>query len=202
MNHALRKTFVMFMLCLAANVTPFISTPAYAHRVTVFAWVEDGQVFTQSKFGAGTKVNRGKISVYDSTGTELLSGQTDDNGEFSFPIPAKSALKVVLDAAMGHRAEWTIPLSELSDQPEQNLPQPAVTKAAQASVQSQSSVQNSALLEATIEKVLDRKLKPISHLLAEMNQTGPSLHDIIAGLGYIAGLIGVAAWVQSRKQRP
>jgi nickel transport protein len=189
------------MFCLGTLLIPIFSTPVFAHRVTVFAWVENGQIYTQSKFGAGAKVNNGKISVYDDAGKELLSGQTDENGEFSFPIPAHSALNIVLDATMGHRAEWTIPLGELGVQEQQDLPHPVITNATQPAVQTQGSELNAAQLEAIIDKVLDRKLKPISHLLAAMNQTGPSWHDIIAGLGYIAGIIGITAWVRAQKQR-
>ncbi len=200
MFHNIYKQFIIGMLTITALLLPLVQQPAYAHRVTVFAWVEDGMVFTESKFGAGAKVNNGKIIVYDKAGQELLSGQTDTNGEFAFPIPAQSELKIVLDATMGHRAEWIIPVSEISDQAEQETPQTVSTKTSQPSITPQDNQQNTEQLEAAIEKILDRKLKPITHLLAELNQTGPSLHDIIAGLGYIVGLIGVAAWVNSRKK--
>jgi nickel transport protein len=56
-------------------------------------------------------------------------------------------------------------------------------------------------LEAAIESVLDRKLKPITRMLADMQQEGPSVRDILAGFGYIFGLAGIAAYVQSRKKK-
>ena len=197
-NH---KRFIFSMLTVVALLLPILQSQAYAHRVTVFAWVEDNTVFTQSKFGAGAKVNNGKIIVFDQTGKELLNGHTDSNGEFSFPIPVQSELKVVLDATMGHRAEWIIPLSEIREEESvQNIPDPTTTVKAQLATKPIETQSNTEQLEAVIEKVLERKLKPISHLLAELNQTGPSLHDIVAGLGYIAGLFGIAAWVHSRKK--
>ena len=56
-------------------------------------------------------------------------------------------------------------------------------------------------LEATIESVLDRKLKPITRMLADIQQEGPTVKDIFAGIGYIFGLIGVAAYFYSRKNK-
>jgi hypothetical protein len=37
-------------------------------------------------------------------------------------------------------------------------------------------------------------------MLADLQQKGPSIKDIFAGIGYIFGLLGVAAYVQSRKR--
>jgi nickel transport protein len=56
-------------------------------------------------------------------------------------------------------------------------------------------------LEAIIETVLDRKLKPITRMLADIRQDTPSVGDIFAGIGYILGLVGIAAYVQSRKKK-
>jgi nickel transport protein len=85
-----------------------------AHRVNLFAWVEGDTVYVESKFSGGKKVKAGKIIVTDSQGTELLTGATDENGEFSFKVPKKTDLKIVLIAGAGHRAEWTIPASEIT----------------------------------------------------------------------------------------
>jgi hypothetical protein len=58
-------------------------------------------------------VKAGKIIVTDPQGTELLKGTTDENGEFSFKVPKKTDLKIVLLAGAAHREEWTIPLAEI-----------------------------------------------------------------------------------------
>ena len=85
-----------------------------AHRVNLFAWVEGDIVHVESKFSGGKKVKAGKIVVQDPQGTELLAGVTDANGEFSFKVPKKIDLKIVLIAGAGHRAEWTIAAGEIT----------------------------------------------------------------------------------------
>jgi nickel transport protein len=59
-----------------------------------------------------TPVRQGKIVVMEAqTGKELLTGTTDDQGKFSFKKPPeaqKADLKIVVEAAMGHRGEWLL----------------------------------------------------------------------------------------------
>jgi len=92
----------------------FSVSTAHAHKVYVFAWVENGVVYTESSFG-DRKVNKGTISVVDSSGTVLLTGETNENGEFSFDIPktVTSDLTVKLFAGAGHQGEWKVSLQEL-----------------------------------------------------------------------------------------
>jgi|WetSurMetagenome_2_1015567.scaffolds.fasta_scaffold112678_4 nickel transport protein len=91
-----------------------LATPALAHRVLVFAFTEGDTVRTESKFVPNTPCKQGKVIVQDAkSGKDLLTGQTDDQGKFSFPIPAeakaqKMDLKIVVEAAMGHRGEFLL----------------------------------------------------------------------------------------------
>ena len=94
-----------FVVCWLSGLT---ANAAYAHGVVVFAWVEGDTVHVESKFSGGRKVNGGKVAVLDSQGTELLSGTTDAHGRYDFRVPAKTDLKIVLKAGMGHQGEWTV----------------------------------------------------------------------------------------------
>jgi nickel transport protein len=195
----IHKAYRKAITLLTLTVIVFsCSGNALAHRVTVFAWVEGDTVFTESKFGAGQPVKDGEILVLDEAGNRLLTGKTDNEGEFSFPIPQKSALKVVLNASMGHRAEWFIPLRDV-DQGEMMPSENVGTTAAASETRSASPATASpAELEKIVEKVLDRKLKPIHRMLADIGSSGPSFRDIFGGIGYIFGLMGVAAWFRYR----
>jgi nickel transport protein len=84
-----------------------------AHRVNVFAWIEGDTVHVESKFSGGKRVKAGKITVLDSEGGELISGMTNENGEFSFKIPKKTDLKIVVEAGEGHRGEWSINAADI-----------------------------------------------------------------------------------------
>jgi nickel transport protein len=96
------------------GVSLLLGGNALAHRVNVFAWVEGDTVFVECKYPDGTKVHEGVIRVFDSAGRELLKGKTDTRGEFSFKIPKQDDLKIVLEAGMGHRAEWPLSKQDLA----------------------------------------------------------------------------------------
>jgi len=197
-------------LCILLLTTGYAS----AHRVNVFAWVEGDTIYVESKFAGGKKIKDGKIVVLDAKGTELLSGRTNDQGEFSFKVAEPTDLIIRIAAGQGHQGEWTIRAAELSDLP----PQPASetsapngkrsdqnNSVARQSGDSPPAVAGNAIeldeLEAIIESLLDKKLKPITRMLADIRQKGPTVEDIFAGIGYIFGLVGIAAYVHSRKKK-
>ena len=58
---------------------------------------------------------------------------------------------------------------------------------------------DTAAVEAVVEGVVKRELEPVKRMLADMSQPGPSVTEILGGIGYIFGLFGVAAYFKSRK---
>lgn len=91
-----------------------LAVPALAHKVNIFAYVENGTVFTESYFPDGKKVEGGNIEVVDTSGKKLLEGKTDKEGLFSFPLPAKKEdLTIVIDASMGHKNSFILKKSEM-----------------------------------------------------------------------------------------
>lgn len=172
-----------------------------AHRVNVFAWVEGDTVHTESKFSGGKRVNGGEVLVYDLKGNELLSGKTNAQGEFSFKIPRKTAMKIVLKAGMGHRGEWTVPLSEID--PQNSGSGPVVSQEEQKKTSEVETLTPSVELDQVrhaLEQSLDRRLSPVLKRLAEAQDKGPTFRDILGGIGYILGLLGLAAYIHFRRK--
>ena len=212
MNFKLTKT--VGAVFLIAVCTLLLAGNAHAHRVSVFAWVQGDTVHVESKFSGGKKVNGGKIVVTDSSGVELLSGKTDNSGEFSFKIPRRTDLKIILEAGMGHRAEWTVPADDMESMAaeEQTPPGKTIAKKELETTDTAQHEQHVSIpdqvpagadlaeIEAVVEKALDKKLKPVMKMLTESAENGPTIRDIIGGIGYIIGLIGMAAYLRYRKR--
>lgn len=196
--------------CVFSLLSGLLVNSADAHGVVVFAWVEGDQVHVESKFSGGRKVNGGKVVVLDSQGTELLRGTTDAQGKYDFTVPAKTDLKILLQAGMGHQGEWTVSASEIEapgeagggsqSTPGIKDPPDHPTTVIEPASQTTAAADDLAAIEAAVEKALDRKLKPVVQMLVETRQSGPTLQDILGGIGYILGLIGVGAYVHSRKK--
>jgi nickel transport protein len=191
---------------------------ASAHKVSVFAYAEGGRVFTESYYVDGSKVANSPIEVFDSTGKVLLSGRTDDAGQFSFTPPAgvKGGLRIVVTASMGHKAETVLAASELpvtartevsKPKAEPSEPRrieaksapkahnPAPTAQPARSVLTQEEL---AQIRQTVAQELDARLTPLARQLASMSQDRITMTDIVGGLGYIAGLLGVVFFMKGR----
>ncbi len=105
-----RKIYSRLLLILALWLPALTSE---AHRITLFAYVADNQVYAESYFSNGQPVNGALIMVSDITGQILLEGKTDAAGQFLFPLPQKEkAVKIQLNGSMGHHAEFLLPLKE------------------------------------------------------------------------------------------
>jgi nickel transport protein len=199
---------LLSLLCLVAALMLLAAGAALAHRVNVFAWVEGDLVFVECKYPDGTKVHEGVIRVLDSAGKELLSGKTNDKGEFSFKVPKQDDLTIVLEAGMGHRGDW--PLSRQDLAPAGEEPKPGPAAAPQASPKNEAPSPAAAEpaagpaspppagIDQAIEKALDKKLAPVMKMLAEMHEQKVRLTDVLGGIGYIIGLVGVAAYFKRK----
>ncbi|MBW2109248.1 MAG: hypothetical protein JRI36_11380 [Deltaproteobacteria bacterium] len=206
-----RAAVVFFAAVLCVGLS---SQPALAHKVTIFAWVEGDTIYTQSKFSGGRRAKNATVVVYDKDGWQLLEGKTDQKGMFSFKVPKKTDLRVVLKASMGHQAEWHIPVEDLVSESEDTAPgtvSEPVHPQADTSVDARARVEvaheragaflSPQDMERVINRVLDKKLEPIQRMLAESMDHGPTVSDVVGGLGYIIGLMGVAMIVTSRRPK-
>ncbi len=192
---------VLLILLLSSVMLP----AAEAHRVTVFAWIEGDMVHTQSKFGGGRKAQGSPIQVYDLQGNLLLEGLTNDQGEFSFKAPGKMDLRIVLVAGTGHQAEWFVHAADFGDTITGELvsadakAQTRETIVARDAPTATSNI-SAAELQQVVEAAVDKKLQPVIRMLVEKNTAGPTFKDIMGGIGYIFGLVGVATYFRCRNK--
>ncbi|SFL44276.1 nickel transport protein [Desulfomicrobium norvegicum] len=201
----MRSLFLLLVFALLA------SGPALAHRVNIFAYVEGGEVVAECSYSKSKRVRHGTIEVRDAvTGRTLLQGTTDEEGLFRFPVPdqarkAGADLRILLQAGEGHQNEWIVEAAEFMDAPVPRAPAPDAGKAAEpaaAGSPDDSGTKTRALSRADVEEVvsaaLDAKLAPIKRTLLEQSQAGPGMREIIGGIGWIFGLVGIAAYFKSR----
>ena len=199
---------------------------AHAHRVMVFAWIDGNTVLTQSKFPGDRPVSVGDIIVSDAGGNQLLKGTTDEQGLFSFgleQIPDPGPVTISLVAGMGHQASWTLteqevaramgaekpapddslPVKEKADAESAGTDSPAAaaTGSAEPPVASPSCL-TVAQVERIVERSLDRKMSPVMSMLVTIQESmAVGVDDVVAGIGYILGLAGIAAYACSRGRK-
>ncbi len=197
---------IIILLCLASNV--------YAHKVSIYAYAEDGMVFSEGYFADGSRSRNSRVEVVEAeTGKKLLEGTTDDNGRFSFKIPGVASLRLILHAGMGHQNDYTLSREEITEAmekgPEAGDQGPVVNRR-ETEDNPGVSVPPAAVpgvspseIEAVVEKAVDRKLRPVLRILLALkeNSEKPGITEIIGGIGYIMGLMGTAMYFKSRKAK-
>lgn len=197
-----------YATCLAAFILLLcFSGTSYAHRVNVFAYVDGDAIQIECSFSKSQKVRNGKLTLTDmATGATLLEATTDEQGVFRFRpasefLQTGHGLNILLNAGEGHQDDWQISAEELKAL----SPADQVVSMQQAPLSSaeNTAVLNSALtaaeLEALVGRVVDAKLAPVRQALARQEDNGPELKDIIGGIGWILGLLGIAMYMKYRR---
>ena len=189
------KTILIVAAVLIAQV---MSPDVHAHKVYLFAWSEGDTIYTESYFSRNSRVKDGEITVYDLAGVQLLKGRSDSNGEFSFKIPQRTDLRIVLDSSLGHRAEYIFNIQEniaAPQGPEQDTPvDEAVSLSDTATI-------DMAQIRQVVEEAIDSRLAPITkELLEKKKDQDPGLKEIISGIGYILGIMGIVLYIRGRKK--
>jgi nickel transport protein len=194
------------------------SISGWAHKVNVFAYVEGDAVVVEGYFSGKVKAQNSVVEVLDSDGQKILEGKTDEKGICRFKLadlPAiKGAIKIVLGGGMGHKADFTLSEADLRVSTQETATPQAKTQktttAAPASVTVQPSGQipDSALMKKIVEDAVDEKIQPLlkmlgsqQKMLMEQKDKGPTITEIVGGIGWILGIVGVAGYFMGRSRK-
>ncbi len=177
-----------------------LTAQSFAHKISAFVDVEDGNVSLVSYFSDGTPAKNAKVTVYDSKGNVVLTGRTNKEGEFDFKVKKSGKYRAVVLAELGHRAvvDFTVGTPAASSESK-------TTGNAETKTTAQSSMNSTALPPSAEEfrKVLREELRPIHReiLKIEEAQSSISYKDVIGGLGWILGIFGAAMFGYCYRRR-
>ena len=115
---------LLFMILLA------VPSVCNAHKLNVFASAEEGQIYCEAFFSGGRPAKNTKVMVVGvTTGDTFLTGKTDNNGKYQFPVVSlrdhNEPIEVIIQTDDGHRNSWkltpdeyrnTSQLSDLSEE--------------------------------------------------------------------------------------
>ena len=199
----------MFLLLIPASV--------FAHKVKIFASAEGNVISGYVYYTGGGKPKQALILVQDQHGNGLGELKTDGNGEFSFSAETRRDHIFILELADGHRASFTVKAEELpaslaeaeSAEPQLQFANDTVER--QKNVLPVSDVNSSVLeqkafqlsaeeLEAYLDMAIAKQLRPLREQLDRYEEK-VRLHDILGGIGYIVGLMGLGYFLSARKTR-
>lgn len=230
---------MMRRILLALVFLGLLASQAVAHKVNVFAVVENGFVTGEGYFSTGAKAQKSTVEIRNAKGDMVAQGLTKEDGTFRIALPpgAGAPLTVRLKAGEGHQSDFTLTGEDLGQTGPGQACSPAATSAparagtdtppslsppaqvsgvaastvfpAAAAAPAQASggpagavlpvldeARISALMEAAAAKAVEEKTAPIRLELAKLvdQEQGMQLRGIVGGLGWIIGLVGIAAW--------
>ncbi len=174
---------------------------ARAHKVNLYAYAQGGKLIGEGYFSGGRKAQKALVKLLGPDGRELGQTRTDVKGAFSIAYPPGLApLKLVLIAGEGHKGEFELTAQDLGMAAKESRP-PTVAAPELDGPPQPAQVDMSAL-ENQMSRLLDRKLAPIQAQLGRLAREGDqvTLKDVVGGLGWILGLVGLAAFFMSRRR--
>lgn len=171
---------------LFAVLFSFFTLPAEAHKLNVFCWAGDTEVYGEVFFSGGRKAKNVVVHVQDAkTHTLLLTTRTDEEGKFQFVPPQqavqqKQGLLITVETGDGHRGEWPLAadeylLTESVPPPTEQLP---IKESATASVDMETV---RVIVQVIVRQELERELLPIKRELAEAREKRSALGIYLAG---------------------
>ena len=189
------------MLIVAVVMLAIVAPESWAHKANVFAYVENDKIVAEGYFSGKAKAVDCAIQFFDVNGSKIHEGKTDSNGIYSVKIadlPKISGdVKVIISSSDGHKADFTIKSRDLNQSAAEAPSEIARDSAPNQNVIAQSPMQDHIFLKKTIEDIVDARVRK---LLAEQKDKGPTVVEIIGGVGWIFGMVGMWAYFKPKKQ--
>ncbi len=176
-----------------------LAQPAAAHKVHVFAAADGQTIRGQAYVRASEPVRQAKVEVFDAQGQKLGETVTDKDGAFCFRAMRRTDHRFVVHAGEGHVAEYTVLADELPAElepgtgPKAGQSEPASEKGA-----SPASPHPAPNPPQAIQQELEGLRRQIVALRQDLDrfEHRTRYQDLVAGIGYILGLLGVAFYVR------
>ena len=200
---------------LAVSLLLIVDRPVWGHKISIYAWGEGDAVHGQAYFVGGGKVKNAKIEVFDPKGNPLGATMTDDRGEFVFRPNRPCDHRFRVASGDGHQAEHTVKADELpgavADAHGNRLAAPGKPPAGESAADEPARSKppkadaapgktENADLQELVERAVARQVGPLRQQIDQYRQS-VRVHDVLGGIGYIAGLVGLILYLKGRSRR-
>ncbi len=190
------------LIALVAVILGLWPGPAAAHKLKIFAIADGPTIQGFVFFGGDRRARRARVEVFDEGGNRLAELVSGVDGGFRFEARHRGDHRIVADLGDGHRVETVVRAAELpASLPDRDvgtghatLRVAAVPEASKAQAPA-SAEQLAALIDAAVARHVASLRE--QHALAEETVRW---RDVLGGLGYILGLVGIGLYVANRRR--
>ena len=194
------KTLFSFFVLLSSS---FFSVNVFAHNVVGGVYAIGIEIEGEAGFSNGAMANVGTVvKITDKSGIPLGEVLTDDQGFFTFTAKKRITHVFNIDMGAGHKLTMQLPAEELpeslgpingkstSETGEVNKPLNTLKSEAIGS--------ENKITSLMLEKAIAKQIKPLRKEIQSLKEKS-GLRDILGGIGYIFGLLGLVAFLRERK---
>jgi len=187
------------ILTCAYLLVSLFSVCAFAHNVVGGVYATGFEIEGEAGFSNGSMANAGTIvKITDQSGIPLGEVVTDDEGLFTFTAKKRITHVFNINMGAGHQLTMQLPAEELPEslsvQPLNKLAtnnQPEVANNETPVIENQTT-------SLMLEKAIAKQIKPLRKEIQSLKEKS-GLRDILGGIGYIFGLLGLVAFLRERK---
>lgn len=188
-----------------------LTVAAEAHRLKLFATVEDGVVHGYGFFIGGGRPGEAQLRIRNAAGVDLFRGPTGPDGSFTFKPAVASDLILTIDAGDGHVAETRIAADRFPEggsfdavgaakaAGEAPATPPAAGVGGPSPVAVQSPEDLARLIDRSVDVAVSRQLQPLLEAYAQADGRA-RFTDVVSGIAMIIGLAGLFLWARSRRR--
>jgi len=191
------KPTAIVVLLLCASIFTGLSSAAHAHKVNIFAWFDGEKIVGEAYYSKGRNVKASTVKLYNHKGELLATTKTSSNGGFQFTSPGEGRYRLEVEAGQGHIAVTSLEIG--SDPSSKGGGSPSVSS---KTVTRDEERNCTCLDEGDVDRLLQKRLEPIYLQIKRLSEAQESvtLHDVLSGIGYILGLMGVALYYKSKEK--
>jgi nickel transport protein len=170
-------------MMLMGVVVGVLAGGAFGHGLELFATGDGTRITGKVTYDDHAPADHVTITVANEAGEVLTTVETDHDGGFQLQALGAFDHYLSTETIDGHAADHRVPASELGGadgQPESGA---------------------AAVGGKELESIVARQVQPLREQLADFER-GVGLRDILGGIGYIVGVLGIIAYVKARRQPP
>lgn len=183
------NVFISFVALICLLGVPTV----YAHKIKLFATAEGLQIQGYAYFVGGERIPHLPVTVQDKQGKLLGKTVTDAQGTFHYTATRPIEHQFNVQTIDGHQARYTLAATEL--QTTTNVS--STTVLPEDTLATSHSRTKQTHCDLAFENMLNHAIRPLREQL-DAYQTKIWLHDIIGGIGYIFGIMGLILYLNQR----
>lgn len=189
------------------------SGDVFAHRLNVFAWVENENIMVKCDFGKNRPAMNISVTLSSlQTHEEIARAITNKNGECALSLgnvrKFPSGLLIEANAGQGHIGKWEISAAELASNDgnmstkidgisKQNNSDAVFHKKSRA--QTKETAAQITVSPAELQAIIHAEIAPLQKEIASLAANDPRINEIIGGIGWIIGLVGMGLYFKARR---